>query len=165
MTSWLPTYWTSYFNVSVVTAGILTAAYSLSASIFRVFGGSISDRIGGGLTAKAALFAMLAGALLLTFSHGSPLSLVATLVMALGMGVANAAVFKLVTKEIPQAVSGASGWVGGLGAFGGFALPPILSYFVRVQGQPGYPLGFLTYIVLTALSIVFVFILTRARSS
>ncbi len=164
MTSWLPTYWSSFFGTTAVMAGILTAAYSLSASLFRVMGGGISDRIGGELTAKIALFVMLAGALLIDFSHNMALSISATLIMALGMGVANAAVFKLVTKEIPQAVSGASGWVGGLGAFGGFVLPPILSSFVRAQGSSGYAVGFITYVLLSALSIVLIFILTRSRS-
>ncbi len=163
MTSWLPTYWSTFFGVAAVTAGVLTAAYSLSTSLFRVAGGSISDRIGGGLTAKIALFILLAGSILLGLSQNITLSLIATLVMALGMGVANAAVFKLVTKEIPQAVSGASGWVGGLGAFGGFALPPILSSFVRIEGEAGYAHGFYTYVALAILSIILVFILTRTR--
>jgi MFS transporter, NNP family, nitrate/nitrite transporter len=164
MTSWLPTYWSAYFGATAVMAGILTAAYSLSTSIFRVIGGSVSDRVGGGVTAKVSLFVLLAGAIMLGFSHQMTLSVIATLVMALGMGVANAAVFKLVTKEIPQAVSGASGWVGGLGAFGGFVLPPILSSFVRAQGAPGYATGFLIYVVLAILSIALVFVLTRSRT-
>jgi nitrate/nitrite transporter NarK len=85
---------------------------------------------------------MLAGALLITVSQVLALSILAAVMMALGMGVANAAVFKLVPKEVPQAVGGAAGWVGGLGAFGGFAIPPILSAFVRYQGNAGYTTGF-----------------------
>jgi NNP family nitrate/nitrite transporter-like MFS transporter len=79
------------------------------------------------------------------------------------MGVANAAVFKLVPKEVPQAVGGAAGWVGGLGAFGGFAIPPILSAFVRFQGQDGYTTGFITYIVLAVLSLILIQILRVGR--
>lgn len=163
MTSWLPTFWTSFFSVGVVSAGLLTAVYSLTASAIRVPGGTLSDRLGGETTALLALSTTLVGALLMTFSHNLSLSIVAVVLMALGMGVANAAVFKLVPKEVPQAVGGAAGWVGGLGAFGGFAIPPILSAFVRFQGQSGYATGFITYIVLAVLSLILIQILRVGR--
>lgn len=52
--------------------------------------------------------------------------------MAVGMGVTDAAVFKIVPEEVPQAAGGAAGWVGGLGTFGGFAIPPVLGMFVTL---------------------------------
>jgi len=164
MTAWLPTYWTAFFGVSTVTAGILTAAYSLLASGVRVAGGSIADRFGGEATARVSLVVMLAGAALMSLSHHPALSFAATLTMALGMGTANAAVFKLVAQEVPQAVGGASGWVGGLGAFGGFALPPILGALVRLQGQAGYATGFLTYVVIGLISLACALALSRSRA-
>jgi len=164
LTAWLPTYWTSFFGVSAVMAGVYTAVYSLSASLARVFGGAIADRAGGELTVRVSLLVMLAGALLMSLSHSPALSVLGTLVMALGMGTANAAVFKLVAKEVPQAVGGASGWVGGLGAFGGFALPPILAVFVRLQGAQGYATGFLTYVVVGLISLAFALLLSRSHS-
>jgi len=164
LTAWLPTYWTSFFGVSAVMAGVYTAVYSLSASLARVFGGAIADRAGGELTVRVSLLVMLAGALLMSLSHSPALSVLCTLVMALGMGTANAAVFKLVAKEVPQAVGGASGWVGGLGAFGGFALPPILAVFVRLQGAQGYATGFLTYVVVGLISLAFALLLSRSRT-
>jgi len=154
MTSWLPTFWTSFFSVSAVTAGLLTAVYSITASGIRVPGGTLADRLGGEATAVLSLSTTLVGALLMTFSRNLPLSILATVLMALGMGVANAAVFKLVPREVPQAVGGAAGWVGGLGAFGGFAIPPILSTFVRFQGHSGYAIGFVTYVILAILSLI-----------
>ncbi len=162
LTSWLPTYWTAFFGVSAVTAGLYTALYSISTSIFRVLGGGAADRLGGERTVQAALTTMLAGALVMSFSHTVTLSIAATLIMALGMGVANAAVFKLVAKEVPQAVGGASGWVGGLGAFGGFALPPVLSVFVRAQGQSGYATGFLAYVVIALIALALAWALSRS---
>lgn len=164
LTSWLPTYWTAFFGVSSVVAGAYTALYSISASIFRVVGGGVADRLGGETTAQAALAAMLIGAFMMSSSHAAALSIAATLFMALGMGVANAAVFKLVAKEVPQAVGGASGWVGGLGAFGGFALPPILSMFVRAQGQEGYAAGFLIYVVIALIALAISLVLGRSRA-
>jgi len=47
---------------------------------------------------------MLAGAILMTLSGDFSLSIAAEILMATGMGVANAAVFKLVAQEIPEAV-------------------------------------------------------------
>ncbi len=164
LTAWLPTYWTAFFGVSAVMAGVYTAVYSLSASLARVFGGAVADRAGGELTVRVSLLVMLAGALLMSLSHGPALSVVGTLVMALGMGTANAAVFKLVAKEVPQAVGGASGWVGGLGAFGGFALPPILGIFVRLLGVQGYATGFLTYVVVGLISLAFALLLSRSHT-
>ena len=51
------------------------------------------------------------------------------------MGLANAAVFKMVPKYVPHAVGGASGLVGGLGALGGFVIPPVLGLFAGALGD------------------------------
>jgi NNP family nitrate/nitrite transporter-like MFS transporter len=40
------------------------------------------------------------------------LALPGEILLAIGMGVCNAAVFKLVPQEVPQAVGGAAGWEG-----------------------------------------------------
>lgn len=165
MTAWLPTYWGSFFAASAVTAGGLTALYSITCSLIRIAGGSISDRIGGERTAVLALFVILVGAVVMSVSHTFALSILGELVMALGMGVCNAAVFKIVPKEVPQAVGGASGWIGGLGAFGGFAIPPILSAFVRAQGEAGYASGFVVYVALALLSLAFAIVLIRSHAS
>ena len=45
LTAWLPTYWTSFFGVSVITAGLLTAAFSILASLVRVVGGILADKL------------------------------------------------------------------------------------------------------------------------
>jgi NNP family nitrate/nitrite transporter-like MFS transporter len=81
------------------------------------------------------------------------------------MGVANAAVFKLVAQEIPEAVGGAAGWVGGLGAFGGFAIPPLMGIIVQVQGIEGYANGFVVFFCLAVISLLLVGILKRKRAS
>ncbi len=164
LTAWFPTYWVSFFGVSLAMAGILTAIYSVGASLIRVPGGVAADRLGGERTAIGSLLVMLAGALLLTLSHRFGLAVVGAILMAMGMGVANAAVFKLVPQEVKQAVGGAAGWVGGLGAFGGFAIPPLLGAFVRAQGSPGYATGFVIFVGLAVASLGLAFGL-RATSA
>jgi len=116
LTSWLPIYWKFYFSVPVVTAGVYTALYSILTSLMRVAGGFVSDRLGGERTILVSLGGMFIGALMISFSGSIVLSLASLIVLAAGMGVSNAAVFKLVPQEVPKAVGGASGWVGGIGA-------------------------------------------------
>jgi len=154
MTAWLPVYWQSFFQTSVVTAGLLTALYSILASAIRIFGGAVSDRLGGETTAIGSLAIMLVGAVMMTLFQDMALSVAGEVLMAIGMGVGNAAVFKLVPQEVPQAVGGAAGWVGGLGAFGGFAIPPVMGRFVEVEGPIGYAHGFAVFVALALLSLV-----------
>ncbi len=165
MTAWLPTYWKSYLGVSVVAAGGLTALYSLLTSAVRIWGGTLTDRFGGVRIALIALCIVLAGALLMTFSNSLGLSILGEVLMGIGMGVTNAAVFKLVPQEVPQAVGGASGWVGGLGAFGGFVIPPLLGAFVRSQGTPGYASGFWIFFGLGVISLGVMLLLQQIREA
>jgi NNP family nitrate/nitrite transporter-like MFS transporter len=77
------------------------------------------------------------------------------------MGFANAAVFKLVPTYSPAAVGGAAGIVGGLGAFGGFVLPPVMGMFVKFNGPAGYAQGFSVFLAMSLLAVGFIFLLTR----
>ncbi len=163
LTAWLPTYWTSFFAATTVTAGILTGVYSILTSLVRVAGGSISDRLGGENTVLLSLLVMLVGATILGLSHNFTLSIVAEVIMGLGMGVSNAAVFKLVPQDIPQAVGGASGWIGGLGAFGGFIIPPVLGSIAHAVGKGGYGDGFLTVAMLALVSLTMGVALRQSR--
>ncbi len=154
LTAWFPTYFSVFHGTSIRMAGVLTAvSFSLLASFIRVYGGVISDKMGGENTSLLSFSIVLLGAVILVFSESFQWSLVGVILMGAGMGIANAAVFKLVPKYVPEAVGGASGWVGGLGAFGGFAVPPLLGGFVDAYGKVGYARGFVVYIVLALLSI------------
>lgn len=162
LTVWLPTYWTELFRAGMVQAGLFTAAYSLSASLLRVAGGVFSDRIGGERTVLGSFVVTAAGALVMMAAGGSmPAAFSGQMLLALGMGFANAAVFKLVPKYSPAAVGGAAGIVGGLGAFGGFVIPPLMGLFVKWRPQTGYAQGFWVFLILSALSIVLFVILNR----
>lgn len=162
LTAWLPTYWTSYFGVSLVMAGTLTALFSISASLIRVFGGRIADRLGGERTLFLALAVMAGGAVLMSLARTPAVAIAAELLLALGMGIGNGSVFKLVPQAVPEAVGGAAGWVGGLGAFGGFALPPLLGAVVRSLGQAGYATGYVVFVGLALVSLGLAWLLKRA---
>lgn len=164
LTAWLPTYWTSFYGVGAVVAGLLTGIFAVLTSAIRILGGVMSDQLqkGGENTAILALLIMLNGAGLITLTDQFEVAVPAVLLMAMGMGICNAAVFKMVPQEVPEAVGGAAGWVGGLGAFGGFVIPPILGYAVRQHGAKGYPLGFVTFIILALCSLSLAWVLKYA---
>jgi nitrate/nitrite transporter NarK len=160
LTVWFPTYWSERFAVGLVQAGLLTALYSLSASLLRVLGGYAADRIGGEKVTLLSFFVIAIGALLMVLSSRSlGVAVTGTLLLALGMGFANAAVFKLVPKYSPAAVGGAAGIVGGLGAFGGFVIPPLMGLFVKLNGNAGYSLGFIVFLSLALLAIGLIILL------
>ena len=57
----------------------------------------------------------------------------------------NGATMKLVPVYVSEGVGGANGWVGGLGAFGGFVFPPLMGRIVDLSPTNGYGLGFLLF--------------------
>jgi NNP family nitrate/nitrite transporter-like MFS transporter len=79
--------------------------------------------------------------------------------MALGMGAGNAAAFKLVPHFVPEAVGGASGWVGGLGALGGFVLPNLLTLLGAAGGRLSG--GFIVFALLGASCLAMAVLLAR----
>ena len=159
LTAWFPTYWSSYYQMAIVEAGMLTALYSILASLMRVVGGQISDVYGGERTLIFSLCVMASGAGVMFVSGAFAISIIGCVLLAIGMGMSNAAVFKLVPQEVPEAVGGAAGWVGGLGAFGGFVIPPVMGYMVSLIGQEGYSKGFGLFVVVALISLVLTFIL------
>ncbi len=165
LTAWLPIYWTSFYGVSLGHALMLTAVFSILTSLIRVAGGVLSDRLyeGGENTAILALLITLVGALVMTSSRQFELSVPGEILMALGMGISNAAVFKIVPQAVPQAIGGAAGWVGGIGAFGGFVIPPVMAFAVHNLGVAGYAIGFVTFIFLVLFSLSMAWILKYAR--
>lgn len=167
LTAWLPTYWKSFFGCSVLTAGALTALYSLLSSAIRIAGGILADHLreGGENTAILALLVMLAGALVMTSTQQFELAVPGVVLLAVGMGVCNAAVFKMVPAAVPHAVGGAAGWVGGLGAFGGFAIPPALAFAVGDLGQRGYAVGFVVFVFLALASLTAAWVLKYAQGA
>jgi len=154
LTVWLPSYWTAIHGMDVQSAGVVTAvAFTLLAALIRVPGGVLSDRIGGEVTAVGSFLLVGVAALGLVTTRQYTTALAATIALAVGMGVANAAVFQLLPKYVPEAVGGASGLVGGLGAFGGFVVPPVLGVFVDVYGSAGYASGFAVFVALAFVSV------------
>ncbi len=154
LTVWLPNYWHAAFGKPIPTAARIAGGLSLASSLVRVFGGTWADKSGGRVVGLVALSLIVLGALVAGCSLSFQNSFAGISLIMLGMGLNNAAVFKLLPNIIPEAVSGAAGCVGGLGALGGFVLPPIWGEIVRSQSKAekaaAYAHGMLAFAVLGA---------------
>ncbi len=155
LTAWLPTYWTEFFGLTPVAAGFLTALFSILTSAVRVVGGVLSDRLreGGENTAILGLLIMMAGSLVMVNANEFELAIPGEVLLGFGMGICNAAVFKLVPLAAPGAIGGVVGWVGGFGALGGFLIPPMMAFAVSDLGNRGYAIGFIVFIYLCLASL------------
>ncbi|MDZ7692024.1 MAG: MFS transporter [Balneolaceae bacterium] len=151
LTAWFPTYWNLFHQTSLFTAGLMAAIFTIYGSLIRVPGGSLSDRFGGENIGALSFATMAVGGAVLTFTSSFEFAFLGMMILGTGMGVANAAVFELVPKYVPNAVGGASGWIGGIGGAGTLIILPVLGMFVDVYGQIGYARGFIVFIVLSAI--------------
>ncbi len=149
LSAWFPSYWDLFHGFDLSTAGLLAGVFIVYGSLIRIPGGSISDRFGGENVAIASFSIMAVGAAIMTFAVGFWPAFLGMMVLATGMGIANAAVFELVPKFVPEAVGGASGWISGIGGGGTLVILPALGYYTDILGHIGYARGFSLFVVLS----------------
>ena len=145
LTAWFPTFWKKGMGLDPMLAGGLTAAFSIFAALLRVPGGKLSDRIGGEKVSMAALALLAIAGVLMNLQMGWGGLFAVSLLISVAFGFNNGATMKLVPVYVSEGVGGANGWVGGLGAFGGFVFPPLMGRFVDLSPEHGYGLGFLLF--------------------
>lgn len=163
--AWLPSYWHGIFRLHAVTGGALTLTFALLASLIRVPGGLMADRLPIKHALNVNVLIIFLGTLMVIFSNQVAAALFGTIVISIGMGLQNAVVFKLVPRYIPDAVGGTAGWVGGLGAFGGFVLPPVMGAIAGIiPGATGYAAGFYAFVALAIINWVTIAWLHRSDS-
>ncbi|RVD73611.1 NarK/NasA family nitrate transporter [Mesorhizobium sp. M4A.F.Ca.ET.029.04.2.1] len=138
---WLPRYLIGVYGFNIATAGMIGAAYSIPASIFRAYGGVLSDRVGARtvlywtftVCAVATLVLSLpsadyvvrgiSGPIAFHFEIG-PLAFIAVAcVLGFFMSLGKAAVYKHIPVYYPKNVGAVGGMVGMIGGLGGFVLP------------------------------------------
>ncbi|MDY6780688.1 MAG: MFS transporter [Halobacteria archaeon] len=153
LSAWYPTYWEQFHELPLTTAGLLTGIFIVYGSLIRVPAGSISDRFGGDNVAVVSFGTMAVGGAVMTFATGFWGAVLGMMVLGTGMGFANAAVFELVPKLVPEAVGGASGWTSGIGGGGTLVILPVMGLFVDLYGGIGYARGFSVFIVLSLLCV------------
>ncbi|MYN13098.1 NarK family nitrate/nitrite MFS transporter [Pusillimonas sp. TS35] len=149
---WLPYYMVQVYGVDVRTAGVAASLFSLAASLFRAYGGVLSDRFG----ARAVMYWTFGFSLLFLFMLSYPPTdyvirgkdgpiafstevglwpFVAGL-FGLGffMSLGKAAVFRHIPVYYPKHVGSVGGLVGMIGGLGGFVLPIIFGVLLDVTG-------------------------------
>jgi NNP family nitrate/nitrite transporter-like MFS transporter len=149
---WLPLYLVEVYGLDIKTAGMIGAAYSVPASIFRAYGGHLSDRYGARRVLYWTFFVSVACTFILAYPptdyivkgiHGPisfhlETSLVAftVLIFVLGffMSLGKAAVFRHIPVYYPDRVGSVGGLVGMIGGLGGFVLPLIFGVLNDLTG-------------------------------
>ena len=138
---WLPRYLIGQYGLSLAAAGAIAAAYSIPASLFRVYGGHLSDRYGARRVMYWTFGVSVACLFVLSYPpteytvHGihGPMSfrlelglfgfIVTIFVLGFFMSLGKAAVFKHIPVYYPGRVGPVGGVVGLVGGLGGFVLP------------------------------------------
>lgn len=140
---WLPSFWHSVYGLSLVTVGTISLGFTIVASMARIIGGWLQDRTGPRSLIPLTITTIALSSVIM----GLHLSLIGALLdltlLAIGLGLQNGATFKLVSYWIPNSVGGASGWIGGIGALGGFIFPPLMAWFA-IQGSTSFGFFVLT---------------------
>ncbi len=138
---WLPRYLVGVYELDLKMAGTVAAAFSVPASLFRIYGGHLSDKVGARQVMYWTFLVSVAAAFILSYPPTSyvvdgirgPIefrletSLVAftLIVFVLGffMSLGKAAVYKHIPVYYPKDVGAVGGLVGMIGGLGGFILP------------------------------------------
>jgi NNP family nitrate/nitrite transporter-like MFS transporter len=138
---WLPRYIIETYGFSITAAGMIGAAYSVPASIFRAYGGILSDKYG----ARRVMYWTLGVSVVVTFLLSYPPTdyvvqgirgpiafhfgvgvvpfIVLVFVLGFFMSLGKAAVYKHIPVYYPNRVGAVGGIVGLIGGLGGFVLP------------------------------------------
>jgi NNP family nitrate/nitrite transporter-like MFS transporter len=140
---WLPNYYKTVFHLPLSTAALLTALFIFPASLLRPLGGYLSDRFGPRPVTYAVFALMLAACVPLVLPQGwlgfhmnLGLFIVCVELLAVGMGIGKASVYKYIPEYFPRDVGAVGGLVGTLGALGGFVMPLGFGYLEQATGQP-----------------------------
>lgn len=138
---WLPHYLMEVYGLGIAAAGVLTALYTIPASLFRILGGWLSDRYGARRVMYWTLIASVLCCFLLSyppteyrvlgvdraiefsFELTLPVFVLLTFILGIFMSLGKAAVFKHIPVYYPHHVGVVGGVVGMIGGLGGFFLP------------------------------------------
>ncbi len=138
---WLPRYYVGVYGLDIRAAGMLGALYSIPGSIFRAFGGWLSDKYG----ARKVMYWTFIASVVITFLLSYPATeyvvhgirgeirfsfalgfvpfTVLTFILGFFMSLGKAAVYKHIPVYYPDHVGSVGGFVGLIGGLGGFVLP------------------------------------------
>ena len=149
---WLPRYLMGVYQLDITTAGMLGAAYSIPGSLFRVYGGVLSDRHGARtvmywtfIVSVIALFFLsyppttytvdgISGPITFRLAMGVATFTVLIFILGFFMSLGKAAVYKHIPVYYPNNVGSVGGLVGMIGGLGGFVLPILFGVMNDLTG-------------------------------
>ncbi|TLX00163.1 nitrate/nitrite transporter [Rhizobium sp. MHM7A] len=162
---WLPRYLVGVYDFNLETAGMIAAAYSIPGSIFRAFGGVLSDKKG----ARSVMYAMFAVSAVATLVLSLPASaitpaifIVVIFVLGFFMSLGKAAVYKHIPAYYPENVGAVGGIVGMMGGLGGFILPIAFGLLKDMTGL--WSSCFLLLFALVAISLIWMHLSVKQLS-
>jgi NNP family nitrate/nitrite transporter-like MFS transporter len=138
---WMPHYLVDVYGLDIRSAGMAAALFSLAASLFRAYGGHLSDRFGARTVMYWTFGFSLILLLMLSYPptdyviHGvaGPIAfstrmdllpfIITLFTLGFFMSLGKAAVFKHIPVYYPEHVGAVGGLVGMIGGLGGFVLP------------------------------------------
>ncbi|OHV76866.1 nitrate/nitrite transporter [Rhizobium sp. LCM 4573] len=133
---WLPRYLVGVYGFDLAAAGMIAAAYSIPGSIFRAFGGMLSDKKG----ARSVMYWMFGVSAVSTLVLSLPVGvtpivfIVVVFMLGFVMSLGKAAVYKHIPAYYPESVGAVGGVVGMVGGLGGFILPIAFGLLKDVTG-------------------------------
>ncbi len=149
---WLPRYLIGVYGLDIKTAGMIAAFYSVPASIFRIYGGYLSDRHGARtvmywtfMVSAVCCFLLsypptdyiirgVRGPITFTMEMGLVGFTVIVFVLGFFMSLGKAAVYKHIPVYYPDKVGAVGGIVGLVGGLGGFILPILFGAMLDLTG-------------------------------
>lgn len=179
---WLPRYYVGVYGLDIKIAGILTALFSLPASVFRVLGGVLSDKIGARkilyitfICSGLCLFVMSYPAtnyIIQGVSQDISFSLriglitfvILTIILGFFMSLGMAAVYKHIPIYYPNNVGAVGGTVGLIGGLGGFFFPIIFGVLNDIIGVWTSCFMFLFCLSIIALTVMHIAITLQIKS-
>ena len=175
---WLPRYLIGVYGLDITTAGMIAAAYSVPASLFRIYGGVLSDKYGARRVmywtfgvSVAACFVLaypptqyivkgITGPIAFTLEMGLVPFTVITFVLGFFMSLGKAAVYKHIPVYYPKHVGAVGGVVGLVGGLGGFVLPIGFGVLADLTGI--WTSCFMLMFLVAAVSLVWMHVSIRA---
>ncbi len=175
---WMPHYLIDVYGIDVRFAGMAAASFSLSASLFRAYGGVLSDKFG----ARAVMYWTFGFSLLFLFMLSYPPTdyiiqgkdgpiefstsmglwpfIVTLFALGFFMSLGKAAVFKHIPVYFPRHVGSVGGLVGMIGGLGGFILPIAFGTMLDLTGI--YTSCFALLFVLVAIALIWMHLSIRS---
>ena len=164
LTSFLPTLFRDQYGIAAESVGRYAAIIVVAASVLRVAGGWLADKLGGVRLLSALLATIAATMVAASAAPASPWTMVVVLLFAFAaMGASNGAVFQLVPLRFGGATAVAGSLVGEVGALAGGLLPATMGAGMEWSGT--YALGFLLVVGLAIAGLAWLRLVARRWTS